>query len=353
MHGTGIGTFSDRMRDAVRGGGAFSGLQEQGFITGLFFAPNSTWQGHHDQQRGKLLAYTDQIRIGLAGTLRDYEIDTHYGARLRGQDVHYNGQPTGYAIDPHEVINYIEAHDNETLWDAIQLKAANYTSLEQRVRMQMLGNSLVCLAQGIPFFHAGQELLRSKSLDRNSYNSGDWFNKLDWTYETNNWGVGLPPGENLHHWPLMGPLLANASIKPGKAQITRSLEHFKEMLQIRKSSKLFRLETVEDIKAKLRFWNTGPSQIPGLIVMHLADAGQRQVDDHYAQIVVLFNALPTDESIHAPVFAGAQLRLHPVQAAGSYANNATFNPDTSVFFVPAFTAAVFVEPKAAPIIGGQ
>ena len=49
------------------------------------------------------------------------------------------------------------------------------------------------LGQGIPFFHAGDELLRSKSLDRNSYNSGDWFNKLDFTYQSNNWGVGLPP----------------------------------------------------------------------------------------------------------------------------------------------------------------
>jgi pullulanase/glycogen debranching enzyme len=51
------------------------------------------------------------------------------------------------------------------------------------------------LAQGIPFFHAGDELLRSKSLDRDSYNSGDWFNRLDFTYQTNNFAVGLPPWE--------------------------------------------------------------------------------------------------------------------------------------------------------------
>jgi pullulanase len=49
--------------------------------------------------------------------------------------------------------------------------------------------------QGIPFFHAGDDTLRSKSLDRDSYNSGDWFNRLDFTYETNNFGVGLPPEE--------------------------------------------------------------------------------------------------------------------------------------------------------------
>lgn len=37
----------------------------------------------------------------------------------------------------------------------------------------ILGN----LSQGIPFFHAGDEMLRSKSIDRDSYNSGDWFNR--------------------------------------------------------------------------------------------------------------------------------------------------------------------------------
>ena len=56
---------------------------------------------------------------------------------------------------------------------------------------------MVTLSQGVPFFHAGEDLLRSKSLDRNSYNSGDWFNKLDFTSASNNWGVGLPPaGDN-------------------------------------------------------------------------------------------------------------------------------------------------------------
>jgi pullulanase len=55
--------------------------------------------------------------------------------------------------------------------------------------------------QGIPFFHAGDDTLRSKSLDRDSYNSGDWFNRLDFSYETNNFGVGLPPKEkNEEKW---------------------------------------------------------------------------------------------------------------------------------------------------------
>ena len=61
--------------------------------------------------------------------------------------------------------------------------------------MHLLALSIVMFSQGVPFFHAGDDLLRSKSLERNSYDAGDWFNRLDWTLQTNNWGAGLP----IHH----------------------------------------------------------------------------------------------------------------------------------------------------------
>src|SRR6185436_11410308 len=123
------------------------------------------------------------------------------------------GQRAGYTADPQEVINYVEAHDNETLFDTIHLKAAPSTPLDERIRMQSLGMSLHGFGQGIPFYHAGVDLLRSKSLDRNSYNSGDWFNRLDFTYSTNNWGVGLPPArDNQSDWGIMAPLLGNPAL---------------------------------------------------------------------------------------------------------------------------------------------
>ena len=79
----------------------------------------------------------------------------------------------------------------------IQYKAPADDDMAQRVRMQNLGNSIVMLSQGVPFFQAGDDLLRSKSLDRNSYNAGDWFNALDWTGQTTHWGRGLPlAGDN-------------------------------------------------------------------------------------------------------------------------------------------------------------
>ena len=345
MAGTGIGTFSDRLRDAVRGGGPFNGLQEQGFATGLWYAPNGIDQGPPEWQRARLLALADQIRLGLAGNLQQYEFVGFAGTIVSGKTIDYNGQPAGYALEPREVITYVEAHDNDTFFDAIQLKAPIIATLEQRVRMQNLGASLVLLAQGIPFLHAGQDMLRSKSLDRNSYNSGDWFNRLDWSYASNNWGVGLPPGENERNWPIMRPLLGNPALRPGKPDILSAVNHVREMLRIRKSSSLFRLRTAAAIKARLEFLDTGPEQLPALIVMRLQNIKGELPNEAYTQIVVVFNAAFSVRTFAAPSLRGIELLLHPIQAT-SYdrvVRTAEFDSPTGMFVIPAQTTAVFVE----------
>jgi pullulanase len=132
--------------------------------------------------------------------------------------ISYNGAPAGYTADPQENIVYVSAHDNQTLFDAIQAKAPAEASLADRVRMNNLALSIVMFSQGVPFFHAGDDILRSKSFDPNSYNSGDWYNKLDWTYESNNWGVGLPL-EGTGQWDIYKPLLAEPALAPTKTDI--------------------------------------------------------------------------------------------------------------------------------------
>ena len=107
----------------------------------------------------------------------------------------------------------------------------------------------MALSQGVPFFMAGDEILRSKSADRNSYNSGDWFNRIDWTLKSNNWGVGLPPAQgNQDDWSIIGPALADPNLKPTAKDIEGTYRHMLEMLVIRKTSGLFRLRTAEEIK---------------------------------------------------------------------------------------------------------
>jgi pullulanase-type alpha-1,6-glucosidase len=352
MAGTGIATFSDRLRDAVRGGGPFDsgeGAKRQGFINGLFYDPNDLNQGTPAEQRAALLRSTDLIKVGLAGNLANFTLTNSLGNVVRGEDVDYNGSPGGYTQDPQEVITYVEAHDNETLFDAIQLKAPAGATLKDRVRMQNMGISIVMLGQGIPFFQAGQDFLRSKSGDRNSFNSGDWFNRLDWGLEDNVWGSGLPiQADNNNNWSVLRPILARTDLRPGRSEMVAAYDHFREMLRIRKSSPLFRLRTAEEVNGAVSFLNNGPSQVPGLIVMRLSDARGRDVDPAREEIVVLFNAGDEAVTFTAAELAGLKLKLHPVQQASADAAlaGATFTSATGAFTVPARTTAVFADTRS-------
>lgn len=343
--GTGIGVFNDRLRDAARGGNPFGDPREQGFVTGLYFQPNAAENRSPDMQKAKLLDTSDWMRISLAGNLAEYPITRANGDTVPARLVLYNGSAAAYTLDPQENIVYVSAHDNETLWDAIQLKAPQNASLQERVRMNNLALSLVAFSQGVPFFHAGDDLLRSKSLDRNSYNSGDWFNRLDWTMESNNWGVGLP-GEGRDKWEVFRPLLADPALKAGKAEISFSAAVFEEWLKIRKSSPLFRLQTAEQVQQSLHFLNTGPDQTPGLIVMRLTDPAQR--DPNYSEVIVLFNASPERITFSAAELADKAFELHPVLAASrdEVVRRADFNRVNGTFQIPGRTTAVFVLPRS-------
>jgi pullulanase len=215
------------------------------------------------------------------------------------------------------------------------------------VRMQMMGLSIVSMAQGVPFFHAGSEVLRSKSMEADSYNAGDWFNRLDWTYRTDNFAVGLPSAEkNRDRWSIIGPLLARPEIRPGEAHIRKTLAHFKEMVSIRASSPLFRLRTAADVIARVRFHNTGPGQTPGLIVMSITDegAGLVDLDPSRDQIVVVFNATAGPVTYGGSGWEGLGFELHPIlqDSADEVVRAAAFDGDHGTFTVPARTTAVFV-----------
>lgn len=355
LAGTGIGTFSDRLRDAVRGGGPFDNgnalISNQGTISGLYYDPNALNSGSEDE-RQKILLYTDQIRVGLAGNLASYPFVDRNGNLVTGAQVDYNGAPAGYTQDPQENIVYVEAHDNQTLWDISAYKHAASVTMADRVRAHNLGTDFTLLAQGVSFLHAGQDILRSKSLDRNSYNSGDWFNRLDWSYQSNNWGVGLPPeAENGSNWELMRPLLADSTLKPSSADLQFSFNHTREMLQIRRSSPLFALPTAADIQTRVRMHNTGLNQIPGLVVMSISDqiSGTADLDSAYERVVILFNATDTVQTFTESALVSATLTLHPVQAnsVDAVVKSATFDPATGSFTIPARTTAVFVEPASA------
>ncbi|GAB4323649.1 MAG: hypothetical protein Kow00117_12080 [Phototrophicales bacterium] len=198
----------------------------------------------------------------------------------------------------------------------------------------------------MPFFHAGDDMLRSKSLDRDSYNSSDWFNRLDFTYQTNNWGVGLPPSSR-ENWDIIQPLLANPDLQVTSENILDSVMHMREVLQIRRSSPLFRLQTEADVLDRLNFYNTGADQIPGLIVMGLSDQvdGLSQIDPNYQMIVVVFNARNETVEFQHDALMNMPFELHPVQTTSNDPIVQTATYENGVFNVPAYTTAVFVVPR--------
>ena len=350
LGGSGIGSFNDRVRDSIRGGNPFGDLQVQGFIDGLYYDPNALETRSPDEQRQTLNLFADRIRVNLAGNLRDYSFVDANGNTVTGSQIDYNGSPTGYTLDPQENISYASAHDNETLFDVIQAKAPASATLEDRARMQQMGISLVLLAQGEPFFAAGDDLLRSKSGDKNSYNSGDWFNALDFSYQSNGWGHGLPPeGDNKSNWGVWQPLLADPALMPSESVITDTAAYFRDLLQIRQSSPLFRLRTADEVMQRLSFANTGVDQLPGLIVMSLDDTAGENLDPNYAQIVVLFNANNQAQTFTLAAAQGKSFALHPVQADGSdpVVKDAAFDASSGTFSVPGRTTAVFVLPESA------
>ena len=345
LYGFGIGTFNDRIRDGIRGGSPFTDERVQGFATGLFTDSSDYTNQNPPQsgQLGQLLHYSDWILVGLTGNLRDYSFTGSSGATVTGARVDYNGQPTGYTATPIEAINYCSVHDNQDLFDAVQLKSSFNDSIAMRARRQVLAMSLVILGQGVPFFQAGDDMLRSKDMDQNSYDSGDWFNKIDWTGQTANWGIGLPiASQNGGQWSIMTPLLSNPAYTPQPQDIAHSAAGFQEFMQVRYSSGLFRMATFAEVQKNLTFLNTGPNQVPGLIVMRLdANGGHYGA---YKHILVVFNATTEQLTFADSSLQGMNLRLHPVQRNSSdpLTQQSSFDSKAGAATVGGLTTAVFV-----------
>ncbi|MFE9463630.1 pullulanase-type alpha-1,6-glucosidase [Streptomyces virginiae] len=333
MAGTGIATFSDRARDAVRGGGPFDeDPRVQGFASGLFTAPNgSPANGTPEQQKARLLHSQDLIKVGLSGNLASYAFTDTSGRRVKGSEVDYNGAPAGYAAAPGDALAYADAHDNETLADALTFKLPPATGNADKARMQVLAMATATLSQGPALSQAGTDLLRSKSLDRNSYDSGDWFNAIQWDCRAGNgFGRGLPPAaDNAPKWPYAKPLLTGPA--PTCTDINATAAAHRDLLKIRTTEPDFSLATAEAVRSRLAFPLSGREETPGVITMTLGD------------LVVVFNATPTAQPQRVTALAGTGYRLHPVQAAGSDATvkQSAYDVRTGEFTVPARTVAVF------------
>lgn len=218
----GIAVFNDQIRDGVKGS-VFDGANK-GFVTGDFIKGLS-------------------VKAGIVG-------NTQFSNDL---------SPSFTTLSPAQSVNYVEAHDNNTLEDKIRLSVPQITDAEV-ARIHRLAGSIPILAQGVPFIHAGQEFQRTKDGDSNSYKSSDKINALNWELVTKN-------------------------------SITRN--YYKGLIEIRKSHPVFRLSTTAQVKSSLKFLPT-----PNSVIAY--ELNGEKVKDKWKQIVVIHNADQTGFKMKLP-----------------------------------------------------
>jgi pullulanase len=317
MAGTEIATFNDRLRDGVRNGDLFN---------------NETSDDALFQQ--------DIVKFGMAGTLADYILKTAGGSDTQGSSF---GKKM-YAIDPADIINYISKHDNETLWDQLQFNLDKSMSMDERVRAQNVSQSIVLLSQGIPFLQMGGDFLRSKSLDRNTYDAGDWYNLVDFTLTDNNWNKGLPIDKGGRSNDDLIHLATTPEAKVYGTEMMFASSVFNEFLAIRSTSPLFRLTTADDIISRVGFHNIGKNQTQGLIVMSIDDGAElADLDANYDAVVVIVNGSNSEQTHTVATAAGFSLHPNLATSIDNTVASASFNEGDGSFTVPALTTAVFVK----------
>jgi len=135
---------------------------------------------------GSVAVFNDVIRDGLKGSTFETQsqgfISGAFALNRRKIEFGITGGDTigaTWTANGNMVINYMSAHDNHSLWDKLLISNGSNTD-EQRIAMNKLGAGIIMVSQGTPFMQAGEEMLRSKDGDENSYKSSDEVNNIRW-----------------------------------------------------------------------------------------------------------------------------------------------------------------------------
>ena len=147
---------------------------------------------------GGVAVFNDAIRDGLKGSVFDQKAQGYINGKASKATANSvlfgmtgGNWKTGasWKVNDALIINYMSSHDNRTLWDILKNAMPKATE-EELCAANRLGASLVLLSKGTPFWLAGEEMLRTKKNDHNSYMSSDEINNLDWE--------ALKPGSNAY-----------------------------------------------------------------------------------------------------------------------------------------------------------
>ncbi|UIJ68855.1 type I pullulanase [Bacillus cereus] len=171
--------------------------------------------------------FNDNIRDGLKGSVFEEKENGFINGKQNMEDrikkgitagIDYDTNSSTYQ-DPEQVLTYVEAHDNHTLWDKLELTNSGDNE-EVRKQMHKLSSSILLTSQGIPFLHAGQEFMRTKYGDHNSYKSPDSINQMDWLR---------------------------------RATFNNEVDYMKGLIELRKKYSAFRMTSAEQIKTHVSF----------------------------------------------------------------------------------------------------
>ena len=224
----GIGAFSDEMRDALRG--PFSDDRKGGFLAGM---PNCE----------------ESIKFGIAGAIDHPQVDM----------TKVNYSKTAWTNEPSQMIAYVSCHDDMCLTDRLRATVPNISD-DELIRLDLLAQTAVLTSQGVPFLLSGEEMLRDKKGEHNSFRSPDSINRFDWN--------------NLKRYPQV-------------------FDYYSKLIALRKAHPAFRMGKAEEVKKNLVFLDAPE----GVVAFQLKNnAG----GDSWKDIIVVLNANKTERAINVP-----------------------------------------------------
>jgi pullulanase len=222
VQGTGIAAFNDGIRDNIKG---------------------------------------DNVKAGAAGFVQGTV--PPFGGMERLQ-LEIKGQSTGKGrqgievFSPNETINYDSAHDDLCLWDKLRLSAPKETEA-MRIHMDKLAAGIILTAQGVPFIHAGDEFLRSKNLNPNSYRDNDpRVNPIDWSLKDRHKNV---------------------------------FNFYRGLIALRRAHPAFRMTDRVQVNAALEFATAAPTNIVAYVLRNHANG------DDWRTILVIYNGNPQPKDL--------------------------------------------------------
>ncbi|GAA4846856.1 type I pullulanase [Algivirga pacifica] len=215
----GVAAFSDDIRDAIKG--HYAEEKETGFVSG---------------KEG----LSESIKFGVVGATNHPQINYEL----------VNYSDTAWASSPSQCINYVSCHDNHTLYDKLKASCPNESEAEI-IKMHQLANTIVLTSQGVPFLHAGVEMLRTKNGEHNSYNLPDNINQIDWTR---------------------------------KKRYKEVVDYYKGLIAIRKAHPALHMPSQKMIQKHLKFLEFKNNLVAGFVIDGHANG------DAAEKIMVLYNA---------------------------------------------------------------